>query len=205
MDRRPPTCPVGFHHRFWSSPPVTNPGFICIYILYFILCYYLCSLLASRFLSFWEWFPAISQSQFSIQDASLKKLRTYSAIPYSLSMTTTCWCITHSLSPGRNPSQQRICGSLAPTEATYLIFDDFCMCYILFCTWGRRSWSAEPEIREVQRRQLEPHHIPCLLIDLMPMPHEHTRRSPFNRVRCSTKWRHTRSVSTMGIAAEYKG
>jgi len=129
-------------------------------------------------LSFREWFPAISQSQFSIQDASLKKLRTYSAIPYLLSMTTTCWHITHSLSPGRNPSQQCICGSLAPTEATYLIFDDFCMCYILFCTWGRRSWSAEPEIREVQRRQLEPHHIPRLLIDLMPMPHEHTRRSP---------------------------
>lgn len=145
----------------WTSSPMPKlsscgePWFCTfISILYSILCYWSCSLLASRSLNIRGRFPAIPQSQSLIEDASVKKFRTLYAVSYLISAITTRWGSTYPLSPNPNPSQQHICRPLALTEVTNLIFEVFGTCFVVLCTFSlaieQLGWWAEPEFREVQ-------------------------------------------------------
>lgn len=103
---------------------------LCILISIYdsIRCIWTRSLLAGQSLSLRRQFPTISQSQFLIADASLKRLRTLSAILYLLSTVTTRRRSSYPRTPNLNHSQQHIWRPLALTEVTNLIFDAFCTC-----------------------------------------------------------------------------
>ena len=101
---------------------------LCIFISIggSILCSRTCSLLASRSLGLRTRFPAISQSQFLIADASPKGQRTFFAILYLFSTINTRRCSTYPRTytqPRPNHSQKHIWRPLALSEVTDFIFD----------------------------------------------------------------------------------
>src|SRR5258706_5330344 len=95
----------------------------------------MCFLLANQFLSLRKRFAAISQSQFLISDASLKMLGALPAITCLFSTTSTRRRSTSPRTANPHHLQQHIWRPLALAKVTNLIFEAFCTCLALPCTF----------------------------------------------------------------------
>ena len=153
-----------------TSSPMLKP-FSCGELNFCILisdessipCSETCSLLASRSLSLRTRFPAISQSQFLISGASLKKRRTLVAISYLFSTITTRWRSTYPCTP--NPIiHSSIFGGywrLLKSQIWYLVL----LVRVLPCPvpflWPLRENWLMGWTRKMLSNQLGPNHGQC--------------------------------------------
>ena len=165
MDRRPLTCRIGLHHPFQNSPPVVNPCFFKTYISIFQLSVATectCSLLGNRSSSLRKQFPAISQSQFLIEDASLKKSRTFPATSYLISTLTTCRRSTYPLTTSQVfiPANFLDSWRSLKSQTRYLVsfVRLYSALYLAFNDWAKKDPWAEPEKCRVYGNQLGPDH-----------------------------------------------
>ena len=79
--------------------------------------------------------PAITQGQYLISDASIKKIINFSTNSYSFSMKSMRRCCAYVPTPKPNPSHQQIWRLLALTETADWEFGTLFTCFVLTCAF----------------------------------------------------------------------